>query len=222
MITSKPFQINLHPKQALLDRLMENSKASWLGYGGSRGGGKSGGMRRIMLRRRLQHPHTNGLILRRVWDDVEKNHVNKMWEEFPQLHEYYKVQSKVIELPEQLGGGRIFFDGAENETDVKRKAFGPEYFDVMTDQAEQFSEFELTQLKTICRWPNPPEHTCKFLMGFNPGGQGASYLQRIFYLKEYHEREKAPNYAYLPAFGGEKIEGSPAPFPAAAPPVHAR
>ena len=209
MITSpKPIQIKLQPKQALLDWLLENSMASWLGYGGSRGGGKSGGMRRIMLRRRLQHPHTNGLILRRVWDDVEKNHVNKMWEEFPGLHDYYKVQSKVIELPEQLGGGRIFFDGAENETDVKRKAFGPEYYDVMTDQAEQFSEFELTQLKTVCRWPNTPEHSCKFLLGFNPGGIGAAYLQRIFYLKEYHERETASDYSFLPAFGWDNIEWS--------------
>jgi len=189
--TPKAFQIKLQPKQALLDWLMENSKASWLGYGGSRGGSKSGGARRIMVRRRLQHPHTNGLILRRVWDDVEKNHVNKMWEEFPDLHQYYKVQSKVIELPEQLGGGKIFFDGAEHAVDVQRKAFGPEYFDVMTDQAEQFSEVELTQLKTVNRWPNTPDNTCKFVLGFNPGGIGAAFLQRIFYLKEYHERESA-------------------------------
>jgi hypothetical protein len=165
-------------------------------------------MRRIMLRRRLKYPKTNGLILRRVWDDVEKNHVNKFWEEFPDLHQYYKVQSKVIELPEQLGLGKIFFDGAEHAVDVQRKAFGPEYFDVMTDQAEQFSETELTQLKTICRWPNTPENTCKFVLGFNPGGMGAAFLQRIFYLKEYHEREKVEDYAFLSAFGWDNIEWS--------------
>ena len=201
-------QINFQPQQALLDYMVENGVASWDGYGGSRGGGKSGGVRRIILRRRIKYTRTNGLIMRRVWDDVEKNHVNKMWEEFPDLFPYYNKASKVINLPEKLGAGKIFFDGAETNIDVKRKAFGPEYFDVVVDQAEQFSEEELTQLKTICRWPGYPESTCKFILPFNPGGIGAAFLQRIFYLKEYHEREKADDYAFIQAYGWDNVEWS--------------
>jgi hypothetical protein len=201
-------KISLQPQQGMLDYLVEHSPASWIGFGGSRGGAKSGGVRRVMLHRRAKHPHTSGQIIRRVWDDVLKNHVNKMWEEFPGLHDYYKASEHVIELPESLGGGRIFFDSAENDGDVQRKAYGPEYFDIMVDQAEQFTEDELKQLKTTCRWPSTPEGMCKFILTFNPGGKGAAFLQRIFSLLEYHENEKASDYIFLQAHGWDNVEWS--------------
>ncbi|MBU6231664.1 phage terminase large subunit [Patescibacteria group bacterium] len=201
-------KIALQPQQAFLGYLIEKSRASWIGYGGSRGGGKSGAIRRIMLNRRAKHPHTDGQILRRVWDDVEKNHINKMWEEFPALHDYYKATSHVIELPESLGGGKIFFSAAENAIDVERKAFGPEFYDIMVDQAEQFTERELSQLKTTCRWPGVPDGSCKFILPFNPGGVGAAFLQRVFYLKDYHEREIPEDYVFLQAYGWDNVEWS--------------
>lgn len=188
----------LQPKQGFFDYLMENSRASLLGYGGSRGGAKSGAARRIQVKRRLMYPRTNGLIMRRVWDDVEKNHVNPMWEDFPALYDMYKGGSHCIEFP---NGSRLFFDSAENSTDVQRKAFGPEFMDIFVDQAEQFTEKELKQIKTTCRWPGMPDHKCKMGLFFNPGGIGAGYLQRIFYTKEYHEREVAHDHAFIQAYG---------------------
>ena len=201
-------KIIFQPLQSTLNSLVEFDKATWLGFGGSRGGAKSGAVRRIALSRRLEHPRTSCQIMRRVWDDVEKNHVNKMWEEFPELHDYYKSSSHVIELPEKLGAGKIFFDAAENKIDVERKAFGPEYYDIFVDQAEQFTEAELTQLKTTCRWPGTRDGACKFLLTFNPGGPGAGFLQRIFYTKEYHEREVPEDYRFLQAYGWDNIEWS--------------
>lgn len=198
--------VSFQPKQAFLDWMVENHPATTLGYGGSRGGAKSGAIRRIALNRRIKHPNTSCQILRRVWDDVSKNHVNKMWEEFPDLREFYRAESHCIELPEKLGAGKIFFDSAEHKVDVDRKAFGPEYMDIFVDQAEQFTEDELKQLKTTCRWPSMPEHACKFVLTFNPGGVGAGYLQRIFYLKEYHERETADSFAFLQAYGWDNVE----------------
>lgn len=195
--------INLQPKQGIFDWMLENSEATNLGYGGSRGGAKSGAVRRCMLKRRLKYPGTSGQIIRRVWDDVLKNHVNKMWEEFPDLYEFYRAGEHVILLPNQ---SRIFFDAAETPSDVQRKAFGPEFMDIFVDQSEQFSETELTQLKTTCRWPNTPLNHCKFGMFFNPGGIGAGYLQRIFATYDYHENEKRSDYAFLQAYGWDNIE----------------
>lgn len=192
----------LQPKQGMFDYLMENSPASWLGYGGSRGGAKSGCARRIAVKRRLTYPGTNGLIMRRVWDDVEKNHVNPMWEEFPELYKCYKGGSHCIEFP---NGSRLFFDSAENSMDVQRKAFGPEFMDIFVDQAEQFTEKELKQIKTTCRWPGMPEHKCKMGLFFNPGGIGAGFLQRIFYTHEYHEREVEKDFAFLQAYGWDNV-----------------
>ena len=195
--------INLQPKQGIFEWMLENSPASFLGYGGSRGGAKSGAVRRTMLKRRLQYPGTSGQIIRRVWDDVLKNHVNKMWEEFPDLYELYRAGEHVIVLP---NNSRIFFDAAETPTDVQRKAFGPEFMDIFVDQAEQFSEDELKQLKTTCRWPNTPLNRCKFGLFFNPGGIGAAYLQRIFATFDYHDKEVKSDYAFLQAYGWDNIE----------------
>lgn len=197
-------RVKLQPKQFDFYQLIENSKASWLGYGGSRGGAKSGGLRRIMVMRRLQYPGTSGLILRRVWDDVLKNHVNEMWKEgeFPDLYQYYKAGEHVIILP---NNSRIYFDSSENPTDVQRKAFGPEFMDIFVDQAEQFSEQELTQIKTTCRWPGVPMHRCKFGLFFNPGGIGAGFLQRIFYTHDYHGKEDRSDYAFLQSYGWDNV-----------------
>lgn len=196
-------RISLQPKQAMFWAMVQEGKASWLGYGGSRGGAKSGAARRIMVKRRLDFPGTSGQILRRVWSDVQVNHINKFWEEFPDLLPYYKATEKCIKMP---NGSRIFFDSAENLMDVERKAYGPEYMDIMVDQAEQFSENELTQLKTTCRWPGMPLHACKFMLYFNPGGVGAAFLQRVFYTKKYLPRENADDYAFLQAFGWDNVE----------------
>lgn len=190
--------ISFQPKQALFDVLYEYSKASWLGYGGSRGGSKSAAARRIMYRRRLAYPGTDGQILRRVWDDVLKNHVLEMFRDFPELRQYYHAQEKRIALP---NGSNIFFDAAEVQADVERKAFGPQFMDIMVDQAEQFTESELKKLKTTCRWPGTPEYACKFALFFNPGGVSAGFLQRIFHLHEYHEREMPDDFGFVQAYG---------------------
>lgn len=201
-------KIHLQPLQGFLNYLVEQGTASWIGFGGSRGCAKSGAIRRIAVSRCAKYPNTSRQIIRRVWDDVEKNHVNKMWEEFPELRQYYNTSSHAISMPEVLGGGKIFFDSAEHKGDVERKAYGPEFFDIFVDQAEQFTEDELTQLKTTCRWPSTPDGTCKFVLTFNPGNVGAAFLQRIFHLKEYHEREKKDDYAFLQGFGWDNIEWS--------------
>jgi phage terminase large subunit len=193
---SKP--IRLQPKQAMFDWLMENSLASWMGYGGSRGGSKSACARRVMVRRRLTYPGTNGLIMRRVWDDVLKNHVLEMWKDFPELRELYNAQEKCIYLP---NNSKIFFGSAEVKADVDRQAYGPEFMDIMVDQAEQFTEDELKQIKTTCRWVGMPMHACKFGLYFNPGGVSAGFLQRVFHLKEYHEREIPEDFVFMQAYG---------------------
>lgn len=195
----------LQPKQGLLDWLVENAEASWLGFGGSRGGAKSGAIRRIQVRRRIEYPGTSGQVLRRVWDDVQKNHVNKMWEEFPELFQYYKSGEHVIEFP-TVPVSRLFFDSAENAIDVERKAFGPEFMDIFVDQAEQFTEKELKQLKTTCRWPGMPVHKCKFGLFFNPGGASAGFLQRVFSTKEFHEREIPQDFGFVQAYGWDNVE----------------
>lgn len=200
--------LRLQPKQTELYDLCENSVASWLGYGGSRGGGKSGALRRLMLLRRLKYPGTVGVIFRRVYDDLKKNHIDKFFEEWPELYPFYHVSDHEIILPAEKGKApsRILFMYAETETEIKRKFHGPEFMDMFIDQAEQLSETELVQMKTCNRWPGTRMHQCKFVLFFNPGGIGLAFFKRIFKEKKYKGKEKESDYAFIQAYGWDNVE----------------
>lgn len=202
--------ILLQPKQTELLDLVEGQDATTIGYGGARGGGKSAAARRIMvLRRIVTHPGTAGMIFRRVYDDLKRNHIDKFFEEFPQFFPYYRATDHEIIFPATREGvppSRIVFGYAETEGEVKRKFHGPEYADIFVDQAEQLSENELKIMKTACRWPAILHRQCKFVLFFNPGGQGIAYLKRIFKDREYRDREKAGDYAFIQAYGWDNVE----------------
>lgn len=189
-------------------QLCDSSTYTTIGYGGSRGGGKSGALRRIMLLRRLSNPGTAGLIFRRVYDDLKRNHIDKFFEEFPHLFKYYRATDHEVVLPAVDGNppSRIVFGYAETETEVRRKFHGVEYMDMFVDQAEQLSEVEMKVMKTACRWPGVGRYACKFVLFFNPGGIGISYLKRIFKDFNYREKERASDYKFIQAYGWDNVE----------------
>lgn len=204
--SSPLLDIALQPKQLELARLMEArgpDVATWIGYGGALGGAKSGAIRRIMLMRRAKYPKTIGVIMRRVLADVKENHIQKYWEEYPELRQYYNSTDYEIVLP---NGSRIKFMYAENSMEVDRKFYGPEFFDIFIDQAEQFSEAELRTINTRNRAPGAPDGLCKMGLFFNPGGCGTEYLRRVFWLKQYHGKERASDYAFIQSYGWDNYE----------------
>lgn len=154
-----------------------------------------------MLLRRLKYPGTFGVILRRVWDDVNKNHVEKFKQEFPELAPLYG--NKEIRLP---NGSKIMFMAAENAADVERKFFGPEYMDIFADQAEQFAQTEIQQLRMACRWPGQPDNACKLGLFYNPGGVSMAFLKRIFHDKKYEGKENPGDYEFIQAYGWDNVE----------------
>lgn len=197
----KQVDIRLQPKQMEYGQLMYKTgpeAATWLGFGGARAGGKSGGLRRIMLDRRLQRPNTKGAIIRRVYDEVKRNHIDKYFEEFPELRPGYRVGDKEIQLP---NGSTIVFAYAENQQEVDRKFWGVEYYDIFVDQAEQFNERELTIIKSCNRWPGAPINDCKTGLFFNPGGVGTEFLRRVFYQHRFMNKERANDYKFIHVFG---------------------
>ena len=198
--------IAFQPRQLELARLMEArgpNVATWLGYGGALGGGKSGAIRRVMLARRGMYPGTTGVIVRRVLADVKENHIQKYWEEWPELRQYYNATDHEIVLPNR---SRIKFMYAENSQEVDRKFYGPEFFDIFIDQAEQFSEAELRTINARNRAPGAPDGLCKMGLFFNPGGCGTEFLRRVFWLKQYHGNERASDYAFIQSYGWDNYE----------------
>lgn len=204
MVNELTIRVPLQPKQRELYRLMENSTAGYLGFGGSRGGAKSGGGRAVMLLRRLKYPGTRGAIMRRTWDLVRENHVEKYFDQYPFMRDWYHVQEKEIRLP---NGSVIAFRYGETRKDIEAM-IGKEYMDLVLDQAEMFSEGEIQTIKSCVRWPGLHRTMCKLVLAYNPGNIGHAFLKRVFHSKEYHGDEYEGDYAFIQAFGWDNIEWS--------------
>jgi len=195
-------KVPLQPKQVELLRLVEESPATWIGYGGSRGGAKSHGVRAVMLLRRLKHPGTRGLIFRRTFEQLWKNHIQPLFDQYPFMREWYHTGHRELTLP---NGSSIVFGYAEHPGDIY--AFqGTEYMDIAVDEATHLTEAELQFLKTCNRWPGKMPNECKIILTCNPGNVGHAFIKRIFFDRDYHENESSDDYAFLQAYGWDNIE----------------
>lgn len=195
----------LQPKQMDIGKLFYKTgpdAATWIGGGGARAGGKSGGLRRIMLDRRQQRPGTAGCIIRRVWEELRINHVEKYFTECPDLRQFWEEGKHRFKLP---NGSTINFMYAENQQEVDRKFWGPEFYDIMVDQAEQFSEQELTTIKTANRAGHTALGECKMGLFFNPGGVGTEFLRRVFAQKRFNANERSSDFAFVHLFGWDNF-----------------
>ncbi len=193
-------RVPLQPKQLKLYNLCRNSAATWLGYGGSRGGAKSHAARAVVLLMLLENPNTRGCLLRRTYDLVRENHIEPLLAQYPFMREWYRVGDKELLLP---NGSVLAFRYAENSGDVDAM-IGKQYRWFCVDQAEAFTERELNTMKSCARWPG--EGASKFILTFNPGNIGHAFLKRIFVDKQYREGEQKQDYTFLQAYGWDNVE----------------
>jgi len=199
---SLEIDIGLQPKQDLLYDLIENSKYTTFGYGGRRGGGKSGGMRRIFLLRRFKYPGTDGILLRRTRQELMDNHLIPMFREWPFIRDWWIAQDKAIQLP---NGSRLLFRYAEHEADVD-KLFGVEYADIGPEEAGLFNQRELEKMKGSNRWPGTSPIKPIMLNSFMPGGKSHFYLKRVFVDRQFEANEDPNDFCFVEAFGWDNVE----------------
>ena len=208
--TVSQLAICLQPKQmALWDAIHRTGPdaPTFLGYGGSRGAAKSGGVRRIALGLALEKPVVIWII-RRIWDDLNKDHVKPLFAEFPELEQYWHAVDRELRLPVP-GTNRtssIFFIHSGDAGRSKRKSRGPQAHYIFLEQAEEFSEEEMEALKGSNRAPGVAPGTCKRIFTFNPGGIGTDYLRRVLLLKQYREHESAHDFLFIQAYGWDNYE----------------
>ncbi len=200
--------VDLQPKQEILYNLFENSPATWLGFGGSRGGAKSHGARAAMLLRRLRYPGTAGVIIRRTWQDLWDEHVTLYFRDWPFLREFYNAQHKEITLPNQ---SVIRFRYFEHHGDVEKQLQGKGFMDIIVDEATKHTEKDLTFLRTCCRWPGMPDNACKLLLTMNPGGISHDFVKRIFISGPldhtlYREKERPQDYKFIQSRLWDNVE----------------
>lgn len=202
--------IRLQPKQSELWNLWDSGDYTRLGFGGARGGSKSGGGRRCMLIRRMTYAHTVGLILMCTHPQVYKSHISKLFEEFPQTRQWYNEQRKEIFIPDN--GSRLFFGSAEHEKDMA-DYYSAEFADVLVDEAQEFSQAELENLGGSNRCTTNDEINPVTLYTFMPGisesglpPKGLTYLKRVFVDGERREEENRHRWKFLQAFSWDNAK----------------
>lgn len=208
-------ECRFQPKQGRLrDWLMSSGHGAptIIGGGGAKGGGKSGGIRNTCLHAASEignaYPGFTITIVRRVYEDLKNNHIDKFFEAHPELRSHYSADAREITLSNKA---KIKFAYAETPADVERKFRGGfESPWVLVDEAQQFTERELQDIEMAARWTQAsvglPPNFCKLGLFFNPGGKSSDKLRRIFWAKQYTGNENPANYRFMHMFGWDNYE----------------
>jgi len=184
--------IALQPKQKLFMKSIEEHPVTF--YGGAKGGGKSKGLRLILLLRRFKYPGSYGAIFRRTYPELDGNHIRPLLEEFPVLREYWHDSKKLLTLP---NGSTLQFCHCKNETDVDLYQ-GREFHDLAIDEAGQWTEAMYRKLQGSNRSSKVGIKARSILTG-NPGGPGHKWLKRIFIERRFNARENGKDYNFIQA-----------------------
>lgn len=185
-------RIALQPKQHLFRAAINRSRNTL--FGGAKGGGKSGGLRRVLLLRRLEFSGTNAAIFRKTYPELEGNHIRKMFAEYPQLAQYYNESKKLLTLP---NNSTIEFCYARNEKDLGNYQ-GREWDDLAVDEAGEWLENLLMRLRQSNRSSTPGVRP-RFILTGNPGGVGHAYLKKKFIQKKLDPGERPEDYEFIQA-----------------------
>ncbi len=177
---------NPKQKQAFEDRHRH------IGYGGSRGGGKSWFVRWKAILLCLLFAGIKVLITRRTYKELLNNHINPLLELLKGIAKYNR-SDKVFTFP---NGSTISFGYCACESDLGQYQ-GAEYDVWFCDEAGQFLEDWIKKINACIRGVNGfPKRTYYTL---NPGGASHGYFKRIFIDRQFVDGENPEDYSFIQA-----------------------
>lgn len=164
-------KINLFPKQAEFI----NSEIDDVLFGGAAGGGKSRAILLFAAVRRMQHPGSMGIILRRTMPQLKKSLIPWSQQIYPMFGAVYHETDKRWTFP---NGSVEVFGTLEMDRDVYN-FHTDEYHDICFDEASLFTPFQINYMTTRNRSTLPG---CKPLirLASNPGNVGHSFLKKRY------------------------------------------
>lgn len=192
-------RIALSVKQTLAERAVRKFKKVL--YGGAKGGGKSHWLRMVMIARRIMYPGSVGYIFRRNLGELEANHITPMFDQFPQLYQYWNDGKKTLHLP---NGSRLRFAYVEHRGQL-RKFQGREMQDLGVEEAGDWPYDHVEYLEKQRRSAKIGIPTRTLFTG-NPGGIGHAWLKRLFIDRDFRENENPEDYHFIQAL----VEDNPA------------
>ena len=166
-----------------------------VGFGGSRGGGKSWAVRAKAASMCLRYPGIKVCIVRRTYPELRANHIQPLTDLLrcgaKDSVAKYNDANKEIKFAK---GSRIFFRYCDKASDLGRFQ-GQEYDIIFLDEATQLSEEWIKKIVTCNRgandFPKRVYYTC------NPGGQGHAYIKRIFIDRDFLAGEHPEDYSFI-------------------------
>ena len=171
-------------------RQMLAARTKHVGFGGARGGGKSWAVRTKAKLLALRYPGIKLLIVRRTYPELINNHINVLRIELLGIAKY-NDKDKVLRFD---NGSTIHFMYCAKDGDLDRMQ-GVEYDVIFLDEATQLSEYQMKTVSACLRgvndFPKRIYYTC------NPGGQGHSYVKRIFLDRRYEAGEDPADYTFI-------------------------
>src|SRR6202000_43527 len=145
-------------------------------------------------------------IVMRNYDQVRKYHIEPMKRTWPELEKYFITSIAKLKIPVYGGFSEIDFSYAENLVDVERRFRSANYKYILVDQAEQFIEAELREIKQANRFAGAAQGVCKTLLAFNMGGAGIQTLRKWFHTKEYNALERPEDFEFVHVFPWDNVE----------------
>ena len=173
------------------------TESRYVGYGGSRGGGKSWFVRWKAVLLCLAYPGIKILITRRTYPELLNNHINPLKDMLRtgtkgQIASY-NTSEKTFSFP---NGSTIKFGYCATESDLGQYQ-GAEYDIWFADEAGQFLEEWLVKIDACVRGANDfPKRTYYTL---NPGGPSHGYFKRLFVDRRFTEDEHPEDYTFIQA-----------------------
>ena len=180
-------------KQFLLDQ------HKYIAYGGARGGGKSWAVRVKAALLCLRYPGIKVMIVRKTYPELQENHILPLCEMLGCYREegeriaVYNDAKKHMLFP---NGSRILFRYLDSDSDALRFQWA-EVDVLFVDEATQQSEEKMDRLRAcvrgVNRFPKRIYYTC------NPGGEGHSWVKRLFIDRRFREEEEAGEHSFIQA-----------------------
>jgi phage terminase large subunit len=166
--------------------------AKYVGYGGSRGGGKSWVEDFKATIMALVYPGIKQMIVRRSYPELNENHIIPLRKKLMGVARYNdKEKSLFFE-----NGSRIKFSYCANAGD-ELQYNGQEWDVVYIDEAQQLSESAFNAIKATIRGVN--EFPKRLYATANPGGIGMAWYRRLFIERDFREGENPEDYVFIQA-----------------------
>jgi hypothetical protein len=142
-----PLTIDLDYKPQPRQRLLHETSARQMLYGGAAGGGKSHAVRWDAIACCLNNPGMDAFLFRRTTKNLEKNHINSLKRELPKELGSFNETRKVWEFP---NGSILHMCYCETDADLENYQ-GAEFHWLGIDEAGQFTQFQIVYLRARVR-----------------------------------------------------------------------